>query len=156
MSERSIFLNALDREDAAARAAYLDEACAGRPELRRRIERLLRAHQMGGAFLDVPAPGQLLGGDQALAFLALPASPAPWGGSTITTSLLATCAEDGAVRLWDLNAGPRAVRTIGPGPFGGPVRSVAFTPDGRYLSTANANGMVYLLRVPPPTGPEPR
>ena len=42
------------------------------------------------------------------------------------------------------------VRTIGPGPFGGGVRSVAFTPDGRYLATANANGTVYLLRVGPP------
>jgi len=42
-------------------------------------------------------------------------------------------------------------RPLGPGPFGGVVRSVAFTPDGRYLATANANGMVYLLQVP--TGP---
>jgi WD40 repeat protein len=61
--------------------------------------------------------------------------------------LVATCGEDGTVRLWQRTAdGPR-VRTIGPGPFGGPVRSVAFTPDGRYLATANGNGMVYLLRV---------
>jgi WD40 repeat protein/tRNA A-37 threonylcarbamoyl transferase component Bud32 len=62
-------------------------------------------------------------------------------------SLLATCGEDGTVRLWDRNAAPAGVRTIGPGPFGGPVRAVAFTPDGRYLATANANGTVYLLRV---------
>jgi tRNA A-37 threonylcarbamoyl transferase component Bud32 len=79
MSERSIFLNALDREDPAARAAYLDEACAGRPELRRRIERLLRAHQMEGAFLEVPAPEQLAGGDQALPFLAPPREPGALG-----------------------------------------------------------------------------
>jgi serine/threonine-protein kinase len=59
MSERDIFLNALDRKDPAARAAYLDEACAGRPELRRRVERLLKAHQLKGAFLEVPAPEQL-------------------------------------------------------------------------------------------------
>jgi hypothetical protein len=31
--------------------------------------------------------------------------------------------------------------------FGGGVRSVAFTPDGCYLVTANANGMVYVLRA---------
>jgi WD40 repeat protein len=61
--------------------------------------------------------------------------------------LLATCGEDGTVRLWDLSDGNPRGRTVGPGPFGGPVRSVAFTPDGRYLVTANSNGMVYLLRV---------
>jgi hypothetical protein len=38
-------------------------------------------------------------------------------------------------------------RTIGPEPFGGGVRALAFTPDGRYLATANANGTVSLLRV---------
>jgi WD40 repeat protein len=65
--------------------------------------------------------------------------------------LLATCGDDGTVRLWDLTAGAPRVRTIGPGPFGGAVRAVAFTPDGRYLATANANGTVYLLRVGPPS-----
>jgi serine/threonine protein kinase len=69
MGERDIFLNALDREDPAARAAYLDAACAGRPDLRRRIARLLRAHQVGGSFLEESAPEQLARGDQALTFL---------------------------------------------------------------------------------------
>jgi WD40 repeat protein len=68
-----------------------------------------------------------------------------------SSPLLATCSEDGTVRLWDRTAGAAEVRTIGPGPFGGPVRAVAFTPDGRYLATANANGTVYLLRVEPPS-----
>jgi WD40 repeat protein len=65
-------------------------------------------------------------------------------------SLLATCADDGTVRIWDRKVAPAGVRTIGPGPFGGVVRAVAFTLDGRYLATANANGMVYLLRVGSP------
>jgi WD40 repeat protein len=64
--------------------------------------------------------------------------------------LLATCAEDGTVRLWDFSASPPGVRVLGPGPFGGGVRAVAFTPDGRYLTTANANAMVYVLRVTTP------
>jgi WD40 repeat protein/serine/threonine protein kinase len=68
-------------------------------------------------------------------------------------SLLATCAEDGTVVLWNLEAGACRWHAIGPGPFGGSVRSVAFTPDGRYLATANANGTVYLLRVDQQTEP---
>jgi WD40 repeat protein len=60
---------------------------------------------------------------------------------------LATCAEDGTVRLWDYSADPPRVQVLGPGPFGGAVRAVAFTPDGRYLATANANGTVYVLLV---------
>jgi WD40 repeat protein len=68
-----------------------------------------------------------------------------------TAPLLATGGEDGTVRLWDRKAASPEVRTIGPGPFGGGVRAVAFTPDGRYLATANANGTVYLLRVGRPS-----
>jgi WD40 repeat protein/serine/threonine protein kinase len=60
---------------------------------------------------------------------------------------LATCGEDDCVRLWGLTGDSHPVRVIGPGPFGGGVRSIAFTPDGRYLATANANGTVYVLRM---------
>jgi WD40 repeat protein/tRNA A-37 threonylcarbamoyl transferase component Bud32 len=70
------------------------------------------------------------------------------------TPLLATCGDDGAVRLWDRTAAAPQVRVVGPGPFGGPVRSVVFTPDGRYLATANANGMIYLLRMSAPGKPD--
>jgi WD40 repeat protein len=69
--------------------------------------------------------------------------------------LLATCGEDGTIRLWDRDASASGVRTFGPGPFGGAVRAVAFTPDGRYLATANANGTVYLLRVTVKSPPTP-
>ncbi|MDB5389817.1 MAG: pknB 29 [Planctomycetaceae bacterium] len=41
MSEREIFLEAMNRADKAARAAYLDQACGTDAALRRRIEELL-------------------------------------------------------------------------------------------------------------------
>jgi WD40 repeat protein len=69
--------------------------------------------------------------------------------------LLATCAEDGTVRLWDLEGSGSRMRTIGPGPSGCRVRAVALTPDGRYLATANANGTVYLLQMERPGAIKP-
>ena len=79
MSERAIFLNALERDDPAARAAYLDAACSGRPELRQRIERLLQSHQVKDTFLEVSAPEQLARQDQALTFLAPARQPGTLG-----------------------------------------------------------------------------
>src|SRR5580765_2666104 len=55
MSERDIFIAALQKEDPAQRQAYLDEACAGQPELRQQVEQLLRLHQGAGSFLQNPA-----------------------------------------------------------------------------------------------------
>jgi WD40 repeat protein len=59
MRERAIFFEALDRDDPAERAAYLDEACAGDAALRQRIEALLHAHAAAGNFLARPAGQQL-------------------------------------------------------------------------------------------------
>jgi WD40 repeat protein len=58
MSERDVFAAALDIADPAGRAAYLDRACAGDAELRRRVELLLRAHGQAGDFLERPAVAQ--------------------------------------------------------------------------------------------------
>src|SRR5262245_21378744 len=41
--------------DPADRAAYLDQACAGAPALRARVEALLHAHDQTGHLLDRPA-----------------------------------------------------------------------------------------------------
>jgi WD40 repeat protein len=48
----TIFAEALERTDPAARAAYLDAACAGDAALRRRVEELLDAHEGAGRFLE--------------------------------------------------------------------------------------------------------
>ncbi len=51
--EEAVFEAALQREG-AERAAYLDEACAGNPALRERVEGLLGALERAGALLDEP------------------------------------------------------------------------------------------------------
>jgi tetratricopeptide (TPR) repeat protein len=55
MTDESVFAAALDIADPAERAAYLDRACAGNPDLRREVEALLAAHAQPGHFLDRPA-----------------------------------------------------------------------------------------------------
>ena len=62
MGERAIFFEAVEKDDPAERAAYLDDACAGDPNLRRRIEALLQSHATVGDFLDMPAAEQLAAG----------------------------------------------------------------------------------------------
>jgi serine/threonine protein kinase len=53
---KAIFMNALDKSDAAERAAYLAEACGNDEMLRRRVDLLLRAHDEPGRFLESPVP----------------------------------------------------------------------------------------------------
>lgn len=60
MTERTIFLAALDIADPAERRAYLERTCAGDGALRRQVEALLAAHQREGDFLDVPAVEQVV------------------------------------------------------------------------------------------------
>jgi serine/threonine protein kinase len=57
MDEEAVFTAALEIEPADLRAAYLDQACAGNPDLRRQVEELLGAHGRAGSFLDKAAAG---------------------------------------------------------------------------------------------------
>ena len=52
----AVFFAALDKNDAQERAAYLDQACNGDPDLRRCVEKLLAAQPRVGEFLQAPAP----------------------------------------------------------------------------------------------------
>src|SRR5262245_37068836 len=52
-----IFAEALTKADAAARSAYLDQACGGDTALRARVEALLGAHDATGNFLRLPEGG---------------------------------------------------------------------------------------------------
>src|SRR5947209_15567299 len=55
MTERDIFVAALQQDDPARRRAYLDGACARQPDLRRQVQDLLRLHEGAGSFLEQPA-----------------------------------------------------------------------------------------------------
>jgi serine/threonine protein kinase/tetratricopeptide (TPR) repeat protein len=54
---RAVFDHAVEIDSPAERKAYLDEVCAEAPELRDRVEGLLRAHEQAGSFLQTPAGG---------------------------------------------------------------------------------------------------
>src|SRR5262245_17409137 len=54
MSERDLFIAALQRTDPAERSAWLDQACSGDTEMRQRVERLLDAFAQAGSLLESP------------------------------------------------------------------------------------------------------
>src|SRR5829696_5304123 len=77
---KDIFLTALEQATPADRAAYLDRACAGDAELRRRVEAMLRAHDRPDPLLDRPAAEHLAAADpDSLDFLGPPARPGALG-----------------------------------------------------------------------------
>jgi hypothetical protein len=54
MTEETIFTTAREKQDPAEGSSYLDEACAGDPAMRQRVEALLKSHE-DPAFLEKPA-----------------------------------------------------------------------------------------------------
>jgi serine/threonine protein kinase/tetratricopeptide (TPR) repeat protein len=66
MSERSIFVAALEVDDPAERAAYIERACTGDPALRAQVEQLLKAHDQSGPFMERPAPALVAAADEPL------------------------------------------------------------------------------------------
>ena len=70
MTERELFLAALEKDDPAERAAYLGEVCGGDTSVRQRVEALLRSHEQAPDFLEVPVVEQLAGDGEGLEFLA--------------------------------------------------------------------------------------
>jgi WD40 repeat protein len=98
MTERTIFMVAVEITDPIERAQYLDQSCAGDPGLRQQVESLLAAHEREGAFLDCSdlglldeaarksavgdtqvVPGRAGAADLVLPFLAPPKAPGSLG-----------------------------------------------------------------------------
>src|SRR6266545_6702256 len=55
MSERDIFIGAVQRDGPGERRAYLEDACGADVALRRRVEGLLEVYDRAGSFLEEPA-----------------------------------------------------------------------------------------------------
>jgi serine/threonine protein kinase len=99
MSEREVFIAALQKEDPAERRAYLDAACAGRPEVRRQVEQLLRLHEGAGSFLEKPAAEAAATGPHQEA--AEPTAPGEAPGARIGPyKLLEQIGEGGMGTVW--------------------------------------------------------
>src|SRR5262249_38305337 len=79
MTERDIVIGALDREDPAERAAYLNEACAGDTALRQRVEDLIRSHETTRSVVRNTAAEQPGASGLALTFLAPARKPGSLG-----------------------------------------------------------------------------
>ena len=54
MNERDIFIQALQIEDAAQQADFLNEACGTDEALRKRVQSLLQSHERAESFLESP------------------------------------------------------------------------------------------------------
>jgi hypothetical protein len=67
MTEETIFATARAKADPTERAAYLDEACAGDPALRARVEALLHSHEQASDFLNQPAVARATDPEQPFA-----------------------------------------------------------------------------------------
>jgi tetratricopeptide (TPR) repeat protein len=113
MSETSpaeeVFFTALEKPTPADRAAYLDAACAGNPDLRAKVERLLAAHPRVGRFLEPAASPAATtieaGGPDATASFDPEASPDPAAspaGAAVAGryKLLARIGEGGMGSVW--------------------------------------------------------
>ena len=85
MNEETLFQEALSRSP-EERPAFLDEACAGRPELLAAVESLLAAHEKSGNVLDRP-PAQTVdsGPGQPHPDAALDHTPGPDNASSEVT-----------------------------------------------------------------------
>jgi WD40 repeat protein/serine/threonine protein kinase len=73
MTERDVFIAALQKGDPAERRAYLDEVCGQQSELRKQVEHLLRLHEGAGSFMQNPVAASAATG----------APPAPVGQTSV-------------------------------------------------------------------------
>ena len=101
----TLFAEALELTDPAARAAYLDRACGDDAALRRRVEALLAAHDGAGRFVE----GVTTDVSETTAAATLEKSPAP-DAETRQPSELATAEEGSNGADFTIASAPRVDR----------------------------------------------
>src|SRR5262245_57890255 len=74
MSERLLFIRALEIDDAARRTAFLAHECPD-PAARARVEKLLAAHLAAGGILDWPSPAAAVGSPETEVYCSITESP---------------------------------------------------------------------------------
>jgi hypothetical protein len=79
MTEREIFLAAVEKDAPGERAAYLDDACGTDTSLRERVQSLLRSHERAATFLEVPVVEQFADDGVGLDFLTPSQKPGSLG-----------------------------------------------------------------------------
>ncbi len=57
LTVKAVFDHAHELTSPGERRAYLDQACAEAPDLKAKVEALLKAYEDAGDFLEWPAPG---------------------------------------------------------------------------------------------------
>lgn len=97
------------------------------------------------------SPGSLwdVSGEKPIQTSKLPFSPGTprFAALSRDDSRLTTVADTPPrLTVWDMKSGAEVWKWDVPAPFR--VESVVLSPDGRYLITANANGTLYIIRLP--------
>ena len=83
MTEREIFLSAMEIEDPVERSAHLQEACGGDAGLQGRVEALIASHESQSRFLNTPVVEQMSGAP-TLADDAAQVSDSPRGANAVS------------------------------------------------------------------------
>ncbi len=143
-SVKAVFDHAAEIESPAEREAYLAEACAGRPDVRREVDELLRAYGDAASFLEsgpvvAPAGGttEAAGGATEVSGAAPAGSPAATIGEGATAAGVAPAAPTpGRIgRADEVIAGKYTlVEPIGEGGMGAVWRARQTEPVRRYVA----------------------